>query len=110
MDPPCVGTLSLPHMAIGSDASKSERFYSSGNERSEARFTPPWAKPEDPILGYHLNPTDKFAFIVDLMNQNMEDKTVYMTMTYDYVEGRPKGIENVKVRGDIISHLGLNRF
>jgi hypothetical protein len=26
----------------------------------------------------------------------VEDKTVYMTMTYDYVEGRPAGIGNVK--------------
>lgn len=95
MDPTCVGKTSLPHMVIGSDAAHSERFYSSGNERSQARFNPPWVK--DQVLGYHLNPTDKFAFIVDLMNQNMDDRTVYMTMTYDYAEGRPKGIDNVKV-------------
>lgn len=62
MDPTCVGKTSLPHMAIGSDASKSERFYSSGNERAHARFNPPWVK--DSIMGYHLLPTDKFAFIV----------------------------------------------
>jgi hypothetical protein len=81
MDPTCVGKVSLPHMVVGSDASKSERFFSSGNERSQARFNPPWVK--DSIMGYYLLPTDKFSFIVDLMNQNMDDRTVYMTMTYD---------------------------
>jgi hypothetical protein len=96
MDPTCVNKTSLPHMAIGSDASRSERFYSSGNERSEARFNPPWVK--DSVMGYYLNPTDKFSFIVDLMNQNKEDKVVYMTMTYDYVPSKTSSIENVKVR------------
>src|ERR1700742_2603374 len=80
-DATCAGKTSLPHMAIGSDASHSERFYSSGNERSQARFNPPWVK--DQIMGYYIKTSDEFRFIVDLMNQNMEDKTVYMTMTYD---------------------------
>jgi hypothetical protein len=80
-DATCAGKTSLPHMAIGSDASHSERFYSSGNERSQARFNPPWVK--DQVMGYYIKKTDEFRFLVDLMNQNMEDKTVYMTMTYD---------------------------
>jgi hypothetical protein len=94
MDPTCVNKTSLPHMVIGTDPAKAERFFSSGNERSQARFNPPWVK--DQVLGYYLNPTDKFSFIVDLMNQNMDDRVVYMTMTYDYVEGRPAGLDNVK--------------
>lgn len=64
MGPTCVGKTSLPQMVSGSDASKSERFYSSGNERSQARFNPPWVK--DSIMGSYLLPTDKFAFIVSV--------------------------------------------
>lgn len=72
MDPTCVNKTSLPHMVIGSDAGKSERFFSSGNERSVAKFNPPWVK--DQILGYYLYATDKFSFIVDLMNQNRKSQ------------------------------------
>ena len=95
MDPTCVGKFSLPHMLMQSDPSKSERFFSVGNEKTPASFNPPWVK--DQVLGYHLYATDKFSFIVDLMNQNKEDKTVYMYLTYDYVEGHPSGIDNIKV-------------
>lgn len=28
----------------------------------------------DTKFGYHIKPTDKMAFIVDLMNMNMDDK------------------------------------
>jgi O-glycosyl hydrolase len=96
MDPTCVGKISLPHMLMNSDPSKSERFFSVGNEKTPASFNPPWIKNQ--VLGYHLYGSDKFSFIVDLMNQNKEDKTVYMYLTYDYVEGRPKGIDSIKVR------------
>lgn len=95
MDPTCVGKMSMPHMLMGSSPSNSERFFSVGNEKSVARFNPPWVKNQ--VLGYHLYDSDKFSFIVDLMNQNKEDKTVYMTLTYDYVDGHPKGIDNIKV-------------
>jgi hypothetical protein len=95
MDPTCIGKMSLPHMLMNSDASKSERFFSVGNEKTPSSFNPPWVKNE--TLGYHIYDSDKFSFIVDLMNQNKEDKTVYMTLTYDYIEGRPKGIDNIRV-------------
>jgi hypothetical protein len=94
MDPTCVGKVSLPHMLMGSSPSNSERFFSVGNEKSVARFNPPWVKNQ--VLGYHLYPTDKFSFIVDLMNENKQDKTVYMYLTYDYIEGHPKGVDNIK--------------
>lgn len=47
--------------------------------------------------GYHLKSTDKYAFIVDLMNMNQQDVTVYMTMYYDFLEGPlPDGWRDVK--------------
>lgn len=94
MDPTCVGKFSMPHMLMGSSPSNSERFFSVGNEKSVARFNPPWVK--DQLLGYHLYENDKISFIVDLMNQNKQDKVVYMTLTYDYIEGHPNGIDSIK--------------
>lgn len=95
MDPTCVGKVSLPHMVVGSDPGNSERIFASGNERTMVAFNSPYMAPNE-TLGYYLNPADKFAFIVDLMNQNAEDKTVYLTITYDYVDGHPEGVGNLK--------------
>jgi hypothetical protein len=39
--------------------------------------------------GYKLKPTDKFAALVELMNENPTDQQVWMTITYDIVEGHP---------------------
>jgi hypothetical protein len=38
----------------------------------------------------------RFALIVDLMNENMEDKIVYLTLTYDYVPGHPADYDDMK--------------
>lgn len=34
--------------------------------------------------------------IVDLMNMNMQAKEAYLTIYYDYIDGHPKGFEEVK--------------
>jgi hypothetical protein len=93
-DPTCVGKTSLPHILIGSSPGKSERLMASGNERTQTRFNSPYNPGEK--LGYYMNPEDKFAFIVDFMNENKEDKVVYLTMTYDFIEGRPEGFSNFR--------------
>lgn len=36
------------------------------------------------------------AFIVDLMNENMKDEVVYLTISYDYVPGNPGGFDEMK--------------
>lgn len=47
--------------------------------------------------GYHLFKDDRIKYIVDLMNMNMEDKLVYITMTYDILDGPlPEKWEQVK--------------
>lgn len=84
---------SLPHINVGFTALNSERAFSSGNERTPA-FMSKWAGGNK--VGYHLQPEDKFAFIVDLMNENAEDKTVYLTITYDYVDGYPEGYDDMR--------------
>jgi hypothetical protein len=93
-DPTCVGQASLPHYLVSSDPSKSERLMASGNERGFIKFNSPLAPKEK--LGYFLNTADAFSLIVDFMNEKPEDKVVYMTITYDYVDGRPPGFSNYR--------------
>jgi hypothetical protein len=112
-DPTCFGRASLPHVDVGASPANSERYFSSGNERTHVAIDKLGTATK---YGYHLRPQDKFAFIVDLMNMNsmsiiyrilpsnllivcaVEDKTVYLTMTYDLVDGPlPAGWKDVKV-------------
>jgi hypothetical protein len=46
--------------------------------------------------GYPVFAADRFGLITDLMNMNPASKTVYMTMYYDYVEGREADWADVK--------------
>jgi hypothetical protein len=84
--------VSLPHQLVGATSSNSERLFSSGNERTLAIL------PDMGVtnVGYKLNPDDKFALIVDLMNDNMQDKVVYLTITYDVIQGHPAGYDDIK--------------
>jgi hypothetical protein len=66
----------------------------SGNERTRTRFNSPYQPKEK--LGYFLKASDKFALILDFMNEKPEDRVVYLTMTYDYVDGRPEGLSNFR--------------
>ena len=85
-DPTCLNKrTSLPHFDVNSSPTASERYFSSGNERTKVHLDILGAGATK--WGYHIKPTDKYGFIVDLMNMNMEDKLVYMTMTYDYIDG-----------------------
>jgi hypothetical protein len=84
--------ISLPHMIVGSSPQGSERLFSSGNERTKA-IMPHWNHTN---VGYKLKTTDRFALIVDLMNELMEDKVVYLTITYDFVPGHPADYDDMK--------------
>lgn len=63
----------------------SERNFASGNERTPADLTD-FIK-SGKKLGYFLRKTDEYRYIVDLMNMNMKDEIVYVTMTYDFFDG-----------------------
>jgi hypothetical protein len=79
-------------MIVGATAKGSERFFASGNERTKV-FFPDWNVTD---AGYPLRKADRIALIVDLMNQNFEDKVVYVTIYYDYVEGIREDWDQVK--------------
>jgi hypothetical protein len=95
-DATCYGMPSLPHVDVNASPSSSERYFSSGNERTQVHLD---------VLGngktkwgYYMGSGDRIGFIVDLMNINTEDKTVYLTMYYDFFEGSlPSGWRNVRV-------------
>jgi hypothetical protein len=39
---------------------------------------------------------DILSMIVDLMNMDKKDQTIYVAITYDYFEGKPAGMSEVK--------------
>ncbi|QDS68047.1 hypothetical protein FKW77_009716 [Venturia effusa] len=84
--------VSLPHMIVGTTPKGSERLFSSGNERTHA-IMPEWNMNN---VGYKLKAADKFALIVDLMNENSVDKVVYLTMTFDTIPGNPPEYDDMK--------------
>jgi len=93
-DPTCFNKPSMPHVDVGTSPQNSERYFSSGNERTHVQLDINGAETK---AGYQINARDRFAFIVDLMNMNMEDKTVYLTMYYDILPGKlPAGWKDVK--------------
>jgi hypothetical protein len=90
------GELCLPLSGIGTSVGKAERFYTSGNERTAFNFNPRGDGMKSGS-GYHLQPKDEFYYIVELMNMNMVDTVVYLTMTYDYLPGElPANWGNIK--------------
>jgi len=60
-------------------------------------------------VGYKLKATDKFAALVELMNQTPEDQTVYLTMTYDFVKGHPFK-DDVKIVWFDIRQCGTSEY
>ncbi|KAE9977574.1 hypothetical protein BLS_001283 [Venturia inaequalis] len=90
-DPTCYGKVSLPHWSVSSMPSKTERYFSSGNERSAFRFE------AGGNTGYHLGEADVLSWVIELMNMNMDDRVVYVTQTYDYLPGPlPSGWQDIK--------------
>jgi hypothetical protein len=83
---------SLPHWVVGFSPSTSERFWASGNERTPIRFAD-WNITD---AGYRMAKGDILSMIVDLMNMDMKDQTLYVTIKYDYFDGKPAGMSEVK--------------
>lgn len=56
-----------------------ERFFAAGNERTVIEFPAGY--------GYRVGFLDQWNLIYDLMNMDMQPKTVYIEMTFKYVSG-----------------------
>jgi hypothetical protein len=96
-DPVCYKTGSLPHVDVLLSVTKAERTYFCGNERTAFDYNPN-GKNLSQGTGYQISSADKFHYLVDIMNMHMEDKLVYLTMTYDILENQlPPGWNDTKV-------------
>ena len=94
-DPVCF-ERSRPHGRANTSPNQAERYFTAGNERTVFDFNP-GGTDLSRGSGYHIEAKDSFSYLVELMNMNMEDKTVYLTMTHDILEGPlPKGWNGIK--------------
>jgi hypothetical protein len=84
--------FSLPHFAVGGTGANTERIFASGNERTTIDMAPKDGRK----FGYKVNNGDSFHLLVDLMNLNTTDKSVYLTLDYKYANGSAPGYTNVK--------------
>lgn len=78
--------ISVPHTVVGASSRNSERIFASGNERTPFAFLDASNK-----AGYMLREKDSFALISEFMNTDPTDKEVFLTVTYDIVDGHPEG-------------------
>ncbi|TVY42220.1 hypothetical protein LSUB1_G003915 [Lachnellula subtilissima] len=62
-----------------------ERFFASGNERMEVDLSNSGTN----TAGYFVGANDTIGFLVELMNQAMENQTAVVTITYEYIPGHP---------------------
>jgi hypothetical protein len=84
--------ISLPQILVGATSRSAERIFGSGNERSTAIF-PEWGVSD---AGFKMKSADTLAAVIELMNQNPFDQVVYITMTWDILDGHPFK-DNVRV-------------
>ena len=77
--------ISVPHVSINATSRESQRFFGAGNERSNIIFSD-WGVTD---AGYKIKSTDSFASLIEVMNENVQDEIVWLTATYDIVDGHP---------------------
>jgi hypothetical protein len=89
--------VSLPHVSVNTTAFQSERIFSNGNERTDAVFPDRGTKD----VGYRIRPSDTFAALIELMNENPRDERLYFTMVWDILDGHPLPCEPTVVWHDV---------
>jgi len=71
-----------------------ETVFMSGNEKSEGMFNYLNTTIKS---GYHILPNDTFLLNTELMNMDNNEKWVWPTMTYDYIEGEHPEYKDSKI-------------
>jgi hypothetical protein len=91
-----VNTMGGAALGRGSiSARNADRPFVTGNERTPFHYYRPTAPGGG--SAFHLDAADRYFYLVELMNMNMNDATVWITMTYDITEGAlPSGWSEVK--------------
>jgi hypothetical protein len=92
-----VNTMGGASLGRGTISAKNtERYFVTGNERLPFHYFNPKTGNSN-NSAYHLDSADRFFYLVELMNMNMKDASVYITMTYDIIEGAlPAGWQEAK--------------
>jgi hypothetical protein len=70
-------------------------FFSTGNERSTIIYNNPNATQQQ--AGYYIYPSDKFLLQSEVINNELEDKQVWITMNYEYIPGKLPSQQQTKV-------------
>jgi hypothetical protein len=71
-----------------------ENVFMSSKERNPGVFS----QPDSPVrTGYHVLPDDQFVLSTELMNMDNREKWLWVTMTYDFLDGDHTEIKDGKV-------------
>jgi hypothetical protein len=71
-----------------------DALFESGNEKTYI----PFAVRNAPMkTGYRLKPNDRFVLNAELMNMENKEKWTWLTLTYDYVEGKQPAYKDGRV-------------
>jgi hypothetical protein len=69
-------------------------FFSSGNERSTIIYNNPDAKQR---AGYYIHRSDNFLLQSEVINNELEEKEVWVYMNYEYIPGKLPNQQQTKV-------------
>ena len=69
-------------------------FFSTGNERSTIIYNNPNATQQ---AGYYIKSSDNFVLQSEVINNELEDKDVWIYMNYEYIPGKVPGHQQTKV-------------
>jgi hypothetical protein len=69
-------------------------FFSTGNERSTIIYNNPTATQQ---AGYYIQHSDKFILQSEVINNELEEKEVWIYMNYRYIPGKQPGHQQTKV-------------
>lgn len=99
----------MPFLGVsGGSAKTTERYFVTGNERTVFNYYAPETGVKS---GYALRTADVFTYLVELMNMNMDAQTVYLTMTYDVIEGKlPTGFLTTKTIYLDVASCGTSEY
>jgi hypothetical protein len=68
-----------------------ELMFADGNERKPIVFG------DKSKAGYYIRSGDQFQLVTELMNMAQKPQTAYITITFEYIPGKPKGFMNSRL-------------
>jgi len=71
-----------------------ENMFMSAKTETEGVFLLPNSSVKS---GYHLSPSDSFVLTTEVMNMDTREKWVWLTLTYDYIEGENPEYKDARV-------------